>query len=289
MESGYRGLMLAKSRLGCAIDVIQGVQPQGDALARALRRLAATAPDLVVAHGGQNDAAARTVAKEFPKVRFVVTQGNATGPNLSSYEVVQEQSAFLAGALAALATRTGVVGHMSGIRVAPGLKGRAAFVAGVHHVDPEIRVLTNFSGSQDDNSLSHRVASALIDAKADIIFTMLNAGRTGAIDACRERGVSQIGNVIDWTRIAPDVFIASAIADSGLGLLNAVDDLAASRFVPGIVKRIGLDHPRAVRLALGERVSAETARRIAALSADIVAGRQDVPTRYDGPELANPA
>ena len=54
-----------------------------------------------------------------------------TGPNLASYEVLQEQSAYLGGVLAALTTRTGVVGHMSGIRVRPGLKGRAEAVAGL--------------------------------------------------------------------------------------------------------------------------------------------------------------
>ena len=52
-----------------------------------------------------------------------MTQGLVQGSNLSSYDVLQEESAYLAGVLAALTTRTGVVGHMSGIRVPPGLKG----------------------------------------------------------------------------------------------------------------------------------------------------------------------
>ena len=289
MESGYRGLELARTRLGCATNFIQDVPPRPEALAQALRTLAADAPDLIIAHGGQNDASARAVAEAFPALRFVVTQGSATGPNLSSYEVVQEQSAFLAGALAALTTRTGVVGHMSGIRVTPGLKGRAAFVAGVRRIDPAIQVLTNFSGSQDDNPLSHRVATAMIDAKADILFTMLNTGRTGVTEACRARHVRQIGNVIDWTRVAPEIFVGSAVADSGLGLFNAVADAAKGRFMPGVVRRIGLEDPQAVRLALAATVDPAIRRRIAGLSADIVAGRLDVPTSYDGPEFPTPA
>jgi len=152
----------------------------------------------VIAHGGQNNDAARSAAVDFPGTKFVVTQGNVTGQNLASYEVLQEESAFLAGALAGWATTTGIVGHMSGIRVVPGLKGRAAFANGIIHANPATRLLTNFSGNQDDNVLSKRVATAMIDARADIIFTMLNAGRTGAIEACRERGVKQIGNVRDW-------------------------------------------------------------------------------------------
>jgi hypothetical protein len=56
----------------------------------------------------------------------------------------------------------------------------------------------------------------MIGAKADIIFTMLNAGRYGATEACREGGARQIGNVRDWIALVPDVFIASAIAELGL-------------------------------------------------------------------------
>jgi len=130
MESGYRGLVAARDKIGIEIGWRDGVKPERDLLTTALRELARSGAVLVIAHGGQNNEAAKLVAAEFPDVRFVVTQGNVTGPNLASYEVLQEESAFLAGALAAWTTKTGVVGHMSGIRVVPGLKGRAVF--GLH-------------------------------------------------------------------------------------------------------------------------------------------------------------
>ncbi|WP_347309599.1 BMP family ABC transporter substrate-binding protein [Defluviimonas sp. SAOS-178_SWC] len=148
--------------------------------------LAAAGPDLVIAHGGQNSSAMEEVAPEFPDIKFVVVQGGVTGPNLSSYKVMQEESAWLAGALAGLTTKTGTVGHISGIRVKPGLKGRGGFYNGLMHVKPDARFLTIFAGDQDDNELSHRVAAAEADAGADIIFTMLNAGRTGAIEVSVE-------------------------------------------------------------------------------------------------------
>ena len=55
---------------------------------------------------------------------------------------------------------------MSGIRVAPGLKGRAAFAHGLGHANPAARLLTNFSGDQDSNALSGRIAAAMADAGA---------------------------------------------------------------------------------------------------------------------------
>jgi basic membrane protein A len=289
MQSGYEGLRLAERQTGATISFTQGIPPQPDALAAALRDLARQNPDLIVAHGGQNNAAARTVAAEFPGIAFVVTQGNVTGANLASYEVLQEQSAFLAGALAGLMTRSGVVGHMSGIRVVPGLKGRAGYAHGVAHTNPKAKLLTNFSGNQDDNALSRKVATAMIAAGADIVFTMLNAGRTGAIEACREKGVQQIGNVVDWTTIVPDVFVASACADSGRAVYQAIADKAAGRFAAGVIRQVGLETPEAVRLTMAPRVPEAVRSRIAELSADIVAGRVSVPHEWTGEEFPTPA
>lgn len=289
MQAGYQGLRLAESQLSADIAFTQGIAPQPELLATALRDLAARKPDMIVAHGGQNNAAAKTVAAEFPDLAFVVTQGNVTGANLASYEVLQEQSAFLAGALAGLMTKTGVVGHMSGIRVAPGLKGRAGYAAGVAHVAPNVRLVTNFSGNQDDNVLSKRVAAAMIDAGADIIFTMLNAGRQGAIEACRDKGAQQIGNVVDWTAIVPEVFVASACADSGRALYQAIADKTGGTFKPGVVRQVGLETPEAVRLAMAARVPDDVRKRIIRLGDDIVAGRQHVPTDWSGDEFPNPA
>lgn len=289
MQAGYDGLKLAEARLGVSVAFRQGVQPKPEELTAALRELAAAGPDLVIAHGGQNNAAAKAVAAEFPAVRFAVTQGNITGTNLASYEVLQEQSAFLAGMLAALTTRTGVVGHMSGIRVTPGLKGRAAYAAGVAHADPKVMLLTNFSGNQDDNALSEKVARAMIAKDAQVIFTMLNAGRNGVIAACRELGVKQIGNVGDWTAIAPDVFIASAFADSGRALFDAVADFAAGKFATGEIKRLGLETPDAVRLIMAPSVPSEIRGRIEAAGQAIVAGSLKVPVEWAGSEFPTPA
>jgi basic membrane protein A len=288
MESGYRGLVAARDKLGVDIVWKDQVRPERDLLAEALRELAKDGPALVIAHGGQNNQAAKLAAADSPTTRFVVTQGNVTAPNLASYEVLQEESAFLAGALAGWATTTGTVAHMSGIRVVPGLKGRAAFAHGVAHANPSARLLTNFSGNQDDNALSKRIASAMIDARADIIFTMLNAGRTGAIEACRERGAKQIGNVRDWVAAMPDVFVASAIADSGIAVLRAVEDFVRGTIVTNAIEKIGLARPEAVRLTMSSALSEDIRRRVDALSEQVKGGAVTVPTTWTGPEFPNP-
>lgn len=285
MEAGYDALVAIRDELGAETRYIDGIAPEPEALAAALRELAAAGPDMVIAHGGQNAKAVESVAPEFPEVRFTVVQGAVTGPNIASYEVLQEESAWLAGAAAGLLTETDVIGHISGIRVPPGLKGRGAFYHGLRHTNPDAKFLTIFAGDQDDNELSYKVATAEIEAGADIIFTMLNAGRTGAIDAMREKGVHQIGNVRDWHPDHPDVFVASAIANVSIPGFQAAKDLAEGEWQPGVVHQIGLENPEAVSLALAPDVPEEVRATIAGLTDAIVSGAIEVSVEYDGEEF----
>lgn len=285
MEAGYNGLLKIEQEFGAKIAYQDNIEPKPDELAAALRKLAQASPDMVIAHGGQNNDAAQLVAAEFPDIPFVVVQGNVTGPNLSSYEVLQEDSAFLAGAAAGLLTKSGVVGHISGIRVPPGLKGRGGFYHGLMQTKPDATFLTIFAGNQDDTELAARVAKAETDQGADIIFTMLNAGRQGATDTMREAGAKQFGNVIDWTKIDPEVFIGSAIADVSIPSVEAVRDLSEGNWKPEIVKHIGLENADAVSLVLSDEVPGEVRDQIEALRQKVVAGEIKVSTEYDGPEL----
>ncbi|OFI37399.1 BMP family ABC transporter substrate-binding protein [Arthrobacter sp. SW1] len=286
MQSGFTGLKRAESELGVSVSVKEGVAPTTEALAAGLRELAASDPDMIIAHGGQNSDAAVQVAKEFPDIAFVVTQANVKGANLSSYEVLQEHSAWLAGAAAGLLTKSNVVGHMSGIRPVPGLKGRAAYVDGVAHTNPKAKVLSNFSGDQDDVELSRKIATAEIKAGADYIFTMLNAGRPGVAEAMKASGKArQFGNVRDFTKDDPAIFAGSAVADSGAAAFQAVKDLVDGKFSPGSTKHIGLENPEAVRLTLAADVPKDVREKIDGLAKKIIDGSITVKTEYSGPEF----
>ncbi len=273
MEAGHKALLRAAADLDATAVFVDGVPPRRDALGAALLAHARAGHDLIIAHGGQNNEAVLDVAKKFPETAFAVTQGQVSAANVASFDVMQEHSAFLAGILAALTTRTGVVAHLSGIKVRPGLKGRAAFAHGVRHADAGVRFMTTFCGHQDDANMAEAAARDLIAAGADRLFTMLNSGRAGAIAACRAFGCQQIGNVDDWTHREPDVFIGSALADVGIGVARAIEDFARGTFPAGEIRHIGLESPGAVGLALHPDVEASVREAIATAADAIRSGR----------------
>ena len=238
------GAEAARDLPGAEIEIVHGVPFDPAAMTSALTA-AADRSDAVVFIGGQGNRVTPEVAARFPDRAFAIVQGEVTAPNIASYDVLQEHSAFLAGCLAAKVTLTGTVGHLSGHRVTPGLKGRAAFAAGVAHTDPAVRLVTT--------------------------------------RACRNSGIRQIGNVGDWTLSDPEVYIASAVARIDLGVRRAVADLLAVR-VPPDVDHLGLAEG-AVQLALAPDVDAALAGEIAAMADRIADGTLPVPTTYDGPEM----
>lgn len=256
--------------------------------ANALGRLCDAGLDLLIAHGGQADAPVAAIAAGFPRMQFAISQGSRTAANVACYEVLQEHSALLAGVLAASLTKTGVVAHLSGDRVLPGLKGRAAYVQGVGLADPAVRVLTGFCGYQHDPELAGRCVDLYARAGVDVLFAMIDGGRPGATAACRHHRIAQIGNVLDWTEREPDVFVASALADSGWGIRRAVRDFRAGSMRCGQLTSIGVEDPAVVSLKLAERVPENLRERVDAFCRQLLNGSIEAELTYTGPEFPLP-
>nr|WP_067295110.1 BMP family protein [Marinobacterium profundum] len=291
MEAAYRGYEKIKNELPIEASYVSDISATSDPvlLTEAMRKLAAEGPDMIIAHGGQCNGPAETVSKEFPNIKFVVIQGHVQGPNLSSYVVKQEESAWLAGALAGLSTKSNVVGHISGAWPKPGLMGRAAFYDGLMYVNPEAKFVSWFTGDLDNTAINGDAAKGEINYGADVIYTMLNAGRQGVIDEIKSHKgkVRHIGNVSDWTTV-DDTFIGSAVADASVAILNAARDLSDGSWKPNRVEEIGLSQSDVVTLAYSKDVSPDVQEKITTLKDKILSGDIKIKTQYDGQEF-NPA
>ena len=282
LESAHRGLIRVRDELKVPVRQLDRVPLDREALLGGLRELGKSDAALVIAVGAEASDAAQRVAWELPDQRFAVVQGTLLRPNLAAYVIEQAQSAWLAGAAAALLTKSGAVGHIGVTRDAYALSARAAFAAGVRTADPKVRLLTSFPPSADavPSMLAAQVAQG-----ADIVFVMPDAARAGAIDAARARGVRLVGAVGDWVATHPDVFVASAVADGGHAVFAAVRDLHDNVFVGDLVRRFGLRVPAAVRLSLASGTPDAVRARVEEYRAQVAAGRIVVPETYTGSDF----
>jgi len=287
-EAGLTGALHARE-LGHEVEIrwIGPGTPEGRT--ESLRDLCRRGVDLLVAHGGQGDAPVQALHAEFPDTRFVITQGHFTAPNVACYEVLQEQSAFLAGVLAGLHSRTGVVGHLSGEMLRPGLKGRAAFAHGLRASGQPVRFLTHFCGEQHDPALAYAATLSMQREGADLVFAMLDGGRAGVNQACHERPIRQIGSVLDWVAREPDIFVASAVADSGRCVSEAIVDFVTGRLQPGARRVFGLEDSSCVRLVLPPTLRVIHGRALSDWQARLLDGSLVVNTGFDNDPSAREA
>lgn len=282
-EAAVQGAERA-ARNGQPLQVIWIAESDPTARASHIAQLCASHPDLLIVHGGQGDVPVAGVAPRFPRIQFAITQGHHTAANVASYEILQEHSAFLAGVLAGLRAGNGRAAHLSGERVRPGLKGRAAYADGVYRVtgqDP----LTAFCGNQHDPELGALWTRALAARDARVIFAMMDGGRDGVTRICRDTSIWQIGNVLDWVARDPRVYLASALADSGLCVERAAADHAAGALAVGRITRFGLEESSALRLVLGTQVSADERRELDAWAHRVALGELQIATDYTGAEF----
>ncbi|WP_418139309.1 BMP family protein [Oceanimonas smirnovii] len=288
MQAAHTGYEKIRDQLDVNASFVSNISATSDPvlLTEAMRELAKQGPDMIIAHGGQCNGPAETVSKEFPDIKFVVIQGHVQGPNLSSYVVRQEDSAWLAGALAGLTTESDVVGHISGAWPKPGLIGRAAFYDGLMHVNPDAKYLTWFTGDLDNTGINAEAAAAEIAHGADVIYTMLNAGRQGVIDEIKKHNgeVRHIGNVSDWTQV-DDTFVGSAVADASVAILNAAQDFTTGKWQPNQITEIGLGQGDVVKLTLADDVSPEVRAKLDELTEKLISGEITMKTTYEGKEF----
>lgn len=288
-ESGLLGARRAQAA-GHAVDVHWVAGQSAEDRARQMQAWCEGAYDLVVAHGGQGDGPVGILAERRPRQAFAITQGGLVADNVARYEVLQEQSAFLAGVLAAGFSRSGVAGHFSGEKVPPGLRGRAAFAHGLSAAGFAGQFVTQFCGHQHRPQWARACVQAMArQSRMDVLFAMIDGGRPGVTEACRRHGVAQIGNVLPWVQRDPEVFIASAICDSGEAVFRAIKDHARGALPLGGRLAFGLEEPSLVRLDLGPRIGAQDRASVEDWAQRLLRGEVEIRSGYAGAEFPLPA
>jgi len=176
--------------------------------------------DMVLLQFGVATQAAVQLAKQFPDVQFGVVwdpspkEAANLPPNLFTWDPQQQEGAFLAGALAALVSKTGVVGSVSGSPFPLITRQLEGFDLGARCVKPDTKVLQRYTGDATyaDAGLARSATDALIADGADIIYTALDGAVNGVYQAARNKpGTYVIAQYFDQADKAPDVILTSVL------------------------------------------------------------------------------
>ena len=175
---------------------------------RVMREYATAGNALIVGEAFPIEAAARKVAKDFPKVSFLMgSSGKPTAPNFSVFDNYIQEPAYLSGMIAGGMTKTNKIGMVGGFPIPEVNRLMHAFMAGAKETNPKVEFSVSFINSWFDPPKAKEAAFAMIDKGADVMY----AERFGVSDAAKEKGKLAIGNVINTQDKYPDTVIASAL------------------------------------------------------------------------------
>ncbi|HEX3465999.1 MAG TPA: BMP family ABC transporter substrate-binding protein, partial [Candidatus Elarobacter sp.] len=179
------------------------------------------------------------VAERYPKRHFSIIDAVVDEPNVTSVTFKEEEGSFLAGALAAMTTKTKTIAFLGGIDIPLLRKFEAGYAAGAREIDPSVKVLVKYVGSFEDVASGKELAGVQFSQGADIIYVAAGKAGLGAIDQVKSRdGAFVIGVDSDQDAIAPGKILTSMVKRVDIGVFR-------------VAQRAAAHQPRPVHLTLG--------------------------------------
>jgi basic membrane protein A len=248
-DSAYNGLEIAKAKYG--INFLY-IEPQGEGADRegALRQMAAD-PDigLIIGVGMLFSEDITAIASEFPDKKFVcidyIHQPKVVIPaNLQGIVFEEQKGSFLAGALAALVTKTKTVGFIGGMESSVIKKFENGFIQGVHFINPDVEVISGYIGMTGsafaDPAKGRELALGQYGRGADIIYQAAGASGLGVIEAARESKALVICTDRDQEPAAPGFVLTSMTKAVDRSVVKTVENVLNGSFKGGGVSVFGL-------------------------------------------------
>ena len=217
-QTGYEGLKQIEKELGAKVAYTENVLDPDQV--ENLRDYARRGYDLVIGHGGQFDDAAKRVAEKFPNVKFFVTNGLVTGPNLANGGIHPAHFGYLVGVVGGRMTKTNKLAFITANAFPLNDAVAASFEAGAKAYNENAEVSVIFTGSWDDVAKAKEAAFAQISRGVDVLIPALNLASLGVIEAAKEKGVYAIGFSKDQSNVAPDTVLCSAVQNMGAVLFT---------------------------------------------------------------------
>lgn len=234
-DSAYRGLVRSQSALGAYIKVLQSksaadYQPNLTVLSEARFQMIYAIGFLMSDDLGQ-------VAAQFPQQQYAIIDAVVPDPNVVSVTFKEEDGSFLAGAIAAMVSKTHHIAFIGGMDIPLIRKFEAGYIAGAHEVDPSTRVDVKYAGSFDDVPSGKELANLLFNNGADIIYTAAGKVGLGAIDAARARppGYYIIGVDNNQDAMAPGKILTSMVKHVDIAVFDIAKGIQDRRPLHGHV------------------------------------------------------
>ncbi|MBA3518848.1 MAG: BMP family protein [Rhizobiales bacterium] len=273
-SAAHNGIEAAKAKYDIEVSVRENTDFAQ--IPEVLRTYAEEGYDVIIGHGFQFAEPVLEMHAQYPDTWFIVNTARVQAePNVASFDNRWGHAGYIAGAVAALYSKSGTVGHIGGIPVPVIEDYNSGFERGAKRVDPDVKVLSAYVGSFTDIARGAEITTSLIEQGADVVTSTGNENVIGTIQAAQKAGVHAIGTAFDSHAAAPDTVITTALINMDVNI-----DMAIGRIINGTIEPksyiLGIEE-NGIGLApfrnFEDAFSAEAKATIEEVIADVRAGK----------------
>ena len=242
-QSAWEGVQQAQKDLGAVVNYVETKDAKD--YAANMQLFIDKSYDIIVTVGFALGTATHDAAVANPNVKFIgVDQFQADVlPNLVGLIFHEDQSGFLAGALAAQMSKSGTIAGVFGTDLVPPVVAfKEGYEAGAKYINPNIKIISTYHpGGLDvaftDPEWGATTAKQAIDNGADVIFGA--GGKTGngaLIEVASHAGLYCIGVDSDQWETVPEAhpcLLSSAMKLITPGLFDIIKAAKDGKFPTG--------------------------------------------------------
>ena len=206
-----------------------------------MRKVADRGATLIVAMGFAQADAVAAIAPQYPDVNFVavdVCWVDDPAGNIYQACYLEHEGSFLVGVIAAMASKTGTIGFVGGMDIPLIRKFQGGYEQGALHVNPNIKILANMTGTTpeawNNPTKGAELTKAQIDGGADVVYQAAGGTGIGVLQAAADAGIYGIGVDTNQNWMHPGSMLTSMLKRLDLTIFEQAEKTAAGTFEPGI-------------------------------------------------------
>ncbi len=247
---------------------------------QALRRFAEAGNSPIVMAGFSFASALEGVAPDYPDTQFVIIDGVADAPNVTSVVFNEHEGSYLVGMMAAMASETGTVSFVGGMDIPLIRRFGCGYAQGAMAVNPDITVIANMTGTDpsawNDPVKGSELTLAQISQGSDVVFAAAGGTGVGVLQTAADEDILSIGVDANQNYLHPGEVLTSMLKRVDNAVFEAMSE--SDMLAPGI-NVMGIDNG-GVGYAMDENnadlVTPEMIAAVDAAAAQIASGEIEV-------------
>lgn len=235
-ESAYEGVQRFESTAGKSVREFE-LQRDAQSL-QILRSFAGRGNRPVVAIGFNQAPSIEQAAKEFPETDFAIIDMIVDAPNVASYVFKEHEGAYIAGLLAAMATKTNRIGFVGGMDIPIIRRFLCGYEMGARSIKADIEILYNMTGNTPaafaDPVRGSELAQSQIERGADVIIQAAGGTGIGVLQAVADAGILGIGTDSNQNGLHPGKVLTSIRKRVDNAVFDSFQSSASGHFQAGV-------------------------------------------------------